>query len=38
VAPPEASHKIEDYLDPSILDGLEGDGYFDALTGQYGTP
>jgi NitT/TauT family transport system substrate-binding protein len=38
VAPPEASHKIEDYLDPSILDGLEGDGYFAALTDRYGTP
>ena len=32
---PEASQKVEDYVDRSILDGLRKDGVFTALAQKY---
>jgi hypothetical protein len=35
VAAPTMSHKVEDYIDNSILDGLRAEGFFDAMRKKY---
>jgi ABC-type nitrate/sulfonate/bicarbonate transport system substrate-binding protein len=36
VAPPNASHKLGDYVDTSLTDGLRTDGFIDAMEKKYG--
>lgn len=35
VAAPGMSHKVDDYIDTSILDGLRAEGFFDAMQKKY---
>lgn len=36
VAPPNASHNLDDYIDTSLTDGLRAEGFIDAMEKKYG--
>jgi NitT/TauT family transport system substrate-binding protein len=37
IAPPNASHNIDDYIDTTLTDGLRAEGFMDAMAKKYGS-